>query len=100
MGILEDVPVQGGQFLVPCDFIVLDMDKDYPAPFILGCPFLATAGAVIDVQTGTMSFTVCGERVDFHFPPPTQPPTPGAHSTPSAPTPPLFPPALGVAITD
>jgi len=58
VGILEDVPVQVGQFLVRCDFIVLDMDEDYLAPFILGRPFLATAGAVINVQIGTMSFTV------------------------------------------
>ena len=86
VGILEDVPVQVGNFLVPCDFIVLDMDDAFPPPFILGRPFLATAGAVIDVQTGTMSFTVCGERVDFHFLPPIPSPAPGAHSALAAPT--------------
>jgi len=89
-----------GKFLIPYDFIVLDMAEDFPAPLILGRPFLATAGAVIDVQTGTMSFTVCGERLDFYFPPPAPPPTPGAHSILSAPTPSPFPPAPGVAITD
>ena len=76
VGTLEDVPVQVGNFLVPCDFIVLDMDDSFPPPFILGRPFLATARAVIDVQTGTMSFTVCGERVDFHFSPPIPSPAP------------------------
>jgi len=99
VGILEDIPVQVGQFLVPCDFIVLDMDEDYPAPFILGHPFLATPGAVIDVQTGTMSFTVCGERVDFCIPPPTSSPAPGAHSafaTPTVSTPPHPPPTATI----
>jgi len=44
VGILEDVPIQVGKFLIPCDFIVLDMDEDFPTPLILGRPFLATAG--------------------------------------------------------
>jgi len=26
MGILEDVPIQVDKFIIPCDFIVLDMD--------------------------------------------------------------------------
>ena len=68
VGLLEDVPLQVGKFLIPCDFVVLDMDEDFPTPLILGRPFLATAGAMIDVQTGTISFTICGERVDFSFP--------------------------------
>ena len=49
IGILDDVPIQMGKFLIPCDFIVLAMDEDFPAPLILGRPFLATTGAVIDV---------------------------------------------------
>ena len=44
VGILEDVPVQVGMFLVLCDFVVLDMDEDFPTPLILGRLFLATAG--------------------------------------------------------
>ena len=34
VGILEDIPVQASTFLVPCDFVVLDMDEDFPAPLI------------------------------------------------------------------
>ena len=49
------------------------MDKDFSAPLIFGRPFRSTAGAVIDVQVGTLSFQLCGERVDFSFPPPAQP---------------------------
>ena len=90
VGILEDVPIQVGKFLIPCDFIVLDMDEDFPAPLIFGRPFLATAGAVIDVQAGTLSFQVCGEKVDFSFPPPAPPlapvfPPPSAAPIPHSP---------------
>jgi len=67
VGILEDVPVQVGKFVIPCDFIVMDMDENPEVPIILGRPFLATARAVIDVQADTMSFQVCGETIDFHF---------------------------------
>jgi len=73
IGILEDVPVQVGRFVIPCDFIVIDIDGNFQAPLILWRPFLATAGAVIDVQAGTLSFQLCGERVNFCFPPPTPP---------------------------
>ena len=64
--ILEDVSIQVGKFLIPCDFVVLDMDEDFPAPLIF---VLATAGIVIVVQADTLSFQLCEERVDFSFPP-------------------------------
>ena len=100
VGILEDVPVQVGTFLVPCDFVVLNMGEEFSAP-ILGLPFLATTEAVIDVPTGTMTVTMCGERIAFCFPPPTPPPNPGAHSAPAAPTLPTPPPlVLGAKLTN
>ena len=70
VGILEDIPVRVGEFVIPCDFFVVDMDESPHMPIILGRPFLATAGAEINVQAGTLSFCICGERVDFCFPPP------------------------------
>jgi len=76
MGILEDVPVQVGKFIIPSDFIVLDIDENFQAPLTLGRPFLATTGAMIDVQAGTISFQLCGKRVDFYFPQPTPSPLP------------------------
>jgi len=71
IGILEDVPVQVRRFVIPCNFIIMDMDGDFHTPLILGRPFLATAGVVIDKQASILSFQSCGERVDFCFPPPT-----------------------------
>jgi len=87
IGILEDVLIQVGKFLIPCDFINLDMDEDFSAPLILGCPFLATAGAVIDVQAGTLSFQLCEERVEFSFPPPAPPLVPALPSPSEKPIP-------------
>jgi hypothetical protein len=53
VGILEDVPVQVGNFAYPVDFVVLEME-DNAESMILGRPFLATAGAIIDVKGGTL----------------------------------------------
>jgi hypothetical protein len=48
-GILMDVPVLVENFAYHVDFIILDMN-DKSEAVILGRPFLATAGALIDVQ--------------------------------------------------
>ena len=85
VGILEDLPVQVGKFVIPCDFFIMDMDENSQAPLILGRPFLATTGALIAVQAGTLSFELCGEMVDFCFPSPTQPPGPVLSSPSEAP---------------
>ena len=59
-GILEDIPIQVGKFYIPIDFVVLDMQADFSIPIILGRPFLATAGTMIDVKEGILSFTIRG----------------------------------------
>ena len=51
-GILEDVPMKVGDYFMPGDFIILEMEEDQHIPIILGCPFLATAGVIIDVKRG------------------------------------------------
>ncbi|XP_057993032.1 uncharacterized protein LOC131174021 [Hevea brasiliensis] len=52
MGILENIPIKVGKFFIPVDFVILQMEKDVQIPIILGRPFLATAGAIIDVKNG------------------------------------------------
>ena len=52
VGIIEDVPLKVGKLFIPVDFVVLDMEEDRQIPIILGRPFLATAGAIIDVKNG------------------------------------------------
>ena len=49
----------------------MDMDESPHVPIILGRPFFATAGAIINVQAGTIIFQFYGKRVDFCFLPPT-----------------------------
>ena len=64
-GILENIPIQVGKFFVPVDFIVLDIQADFSVPIILGRPFLATAGTLIDVKEGVLSFSVGGRKLNL-----------------------------------
>ena len=64
-GILEDISVKVGEFYVPCDFMILKMEVDSHIPIILGRLFLATAGAIIDVKRGKITFEVGEEKVEF-----------------------------------
>ncbi|XP_056697859.1 uncharacterized protein [Spinacia oleracea] len=53
-------------FLV--DFLVLDIDEDARTPIILGRPFLATAGALIDVQGGLITLKAGDSKASFKLP--------------------------------
>ncbi|XP_024990554.1 uncharacterized protein LOC112524838 [Cynara cardunculus var. scolymus] len=48
-GKIEDVLVQVDKFIFPADFVILDFEADKDIPIILGRPFLATGGTLIDV---------------------------------------------------
>ncbi|KAK9943623.1 hypothetical protein M0R45_009226 [Rubus argutus] len=67
VGIVEDVLVRVDKFILPADFVILDMDEDpnieNGLPIILGSSFMATAGAKINVQKGTVKLKVLGEKV-------------------------------------
>ncbi|XP_010244714.1 PREDICTED: uncharacterized protein LOC104588472 [Nelumbo nucifera] len=65
-GIVEDVLVKVGNFIIPTDFIMLDMEEDRSMPLILGRPFLATGNALIDVQKGQLTLRINGEEVIFN----------------------------------
>ncbi|KAL8516400.1 hypothetical protein ACS0TY_014889 [Phlomoides rotata] len=64
-GVIEDVLVKVDKFIFPVDFVVLDMVEDMTIPLILGRPFLATGGAVIDVKEGKLILNVNDEHVMF-----------------------------------
>jgi hypothetical protein len=67
-GILEDVLVKVNQFILPADFIVLDMKESpmpLPLPIILGRPFMRTVDTKICVKNGTVSMKVNGEKIEF-----------------------------------
>ncbi|XP_042432609.1 uncharacterized protein LOC122019177 [Zingiber officinale] len=65
MGIVEDVPVEVGVCVIPTDFIIMDMKEDPKIPIILGRPFLATAGTLIDVKNHKLSLEIGKERIEF-----------------------------------
>ncbi|GKB24369.1 reverse transcriptase domain-containing protein [Tanacetum coccineum] len=48
-GIIENVLTKVDKFILPIDFVILDMIEDSGILIILGRPFLATARAMIDV---------------------------------------------------
>ncbi|XP_042448974.1 uncharacterized protein LOC122033888 [Zingiber officinale] len=65
MRIVEDVLVEVGGCIVPTDLIILDMEEDPKIPIILGRPFLATAGAIIDVKNHRLSLKIGKEKIEF-----------------------------------
>ena len=66
-GIIEDVPVRVGEIYIPADFVVMEMEEDNQVPILLGRPFLATAGAIIDVKHGKLAVNVGKETVEFEL---------------------------------
>ncbi|KAL8520973.1 hypothetical protein ACS0TY_011498 [Phlomoides rotata] len=66
-GIVEDVLVKVDKFIFPVDFVVLDMVEDRDIHLILGRPFLATGGAMIDVRNRELTLDVNGEKVSFNI---------------------------------
>ena len=47
--------------------MVVDIKEDFKIPILLGRPFLATAGAVINVKYGKIAFHVGDEKVEFEI---------------------------------
>jgi len=67
IGVLKDVPLQVGKIFIPCDFVVMEMEEDSQIAIVLGRPFLATAGAMIDVKNGQLSLHVGEEKLEFNL---------------------------------
>jgi len=68
-GVEENIPVKIRNFLIPVDFVVLDMEVETKTPFILGRPFLSTANASIDVGAGEIQLNINGQKETFAFKP-------------------------------
>ena len=66
-GMIKDVLVKVDKFILPVDFVVLDMEKDGEIPLILDRPFLATGRALIDVHSGNLTLKVNDKEVRFNF---------------------------------
>ncbi|XP_057719656.1 uncharacterized protein LOC130934084 [Arachis stenosperma] len=66
-GIVEDLLVKVGDFIFLADFVVLDMQEEAKSSIILGRPFLATTGAIIDVQKGDLTLRLHNEKMTFNM---------------------------------
>ncbi|XP_070030090.1 uncharacterized protein [Nicotiana sylvestris] len=66
LGIIDDVLVRVEKFILPANFVILDIEVDYEVPIILGRPFLATGKALVDMEVGELTFRVGDEKVVFH----------------------------------
>ena len=69
IGVVEDVMVGVDRFTIPADFIILDCEVDSEVPIILGRPFLTTGRALIDCESGDLTFRVNNEAVVFPIAP-------------------------------
>ncbi|XP_076899702.1 uncharacterized protein LOC143553637 [Bidens hawaiensis] len=63
-GIIENLLFKVDKFVFPVDFMVLDMEADERVPIILGCPFIRTTKALIDVYDGRITLRV-GDNVIY-----------------------------------
>ncbi|XP_070025483.1 uncharacterized protein [Nicotiana sylvestris] len=66
LGVIEDVLVRVGKFILSADFVILDCEVDYEVLIILGRTFLTTRKALVDVEVGELTFRVGDEKVVFH----------------------------------
>nr|GEU91817.1 hypothetical protein [Tanacetum cinerariifolium] len=64
-GIVENVLIKFDKFILPIDYIILDIPEDSRVPIILGRPFLATARAMIDVFNKIIMLKVGDDEVIF-----------------------------------
>ncbi|XP_015947216.1 uncharacterized protein LOC107472179 [Arachis duranensis] len=64
-GVVENVLVKVGNYFLPTDFVVLDMEESCLHPITLGRPFLATGRALIDVEQGELILRIHDEQLTF-----------------------------------
>ncbi|XP_016673078.1 uncharacterized protein [Gossypium hirsutum] len=68
-GLLEDILVKVNELVFPADFYIINMEDDNTtnsSDILLGRPFLSTASAKIDVQSGTLTMEFDGDIVKFN----------------------------------
>ena len=63
--IIEDVLIKVDKFIIPIDFVVLDMEEDEKVPLILGRLFLATSRPLINVESGELTFRIGNDKVQL-----------------------------------
>ncbi|XP_059292050.1 uncharacterized protein LOC132045471 [Lycium ferocissimum] len=61
IGVIDDVLVQLGKFMLPVDFVILDCKVDKDIRIILGRPFLAMGRALMDSEKNKIKLRVNDE---------------------------------------
>ncbi|KAF3536481.1 hypothetical protein F2Q69_00021381 [Brassica cretica] len=64
-GIIRDLEVQIGNALVPADFNALDIKLNWNSSLLLGRDFLATVGALCDMNTNRLCLTLINPDVHY-----------------------------------
>ncbi|RYR19123.1 hypothetical protein Ahy_B03g063820 [Arachis hypogaea] len=72
VGVVENVLVKVGNYFLPTDFVILEMEESHLHPIILERPFLATARALIDVERGELILRIHDEQLAFNVFKPSQ----------------------------
>ncbi|XP_075486244.1 uncharacterized protein LOC142525843 [Primulina tabacum] len=65
LGCVKDVELKIDKLRLPADFVVLEVEDSKNVRIILGRPFLATAGAIIDLKQRKLTMDVEGQRVEI-----------------------------------
>nr|GEV53674.1 hypothetical protein [Tanacetum cinerariifolium] len=69
-GIVKNLLIKIDKFILPIDFIILDIIEDFRMPVILGRPLLATAHAKVDIFRKTISLEESendGKRIEVEW---------------------------------
>ena len=59
--------MQVGKFFIHCDLVVMEMEEDSQISIIIGQPFSAMTGAMIDVKSRHLSLHVGEEKLEFNL---------------------------------
>ena len=65
--ITEYVLVKAEKYILPVDFVVVDVDDDVEVPLILGRSFLPISKALIDMDGGEMTVRIGDENLTYRL---------------------------------
>src|SRR5690606_2639220 len=62
-GTIRNLHVQVGEYAIPTEFHIVEMNKNHEVPLIFGRPFMATVGAIIDMPNKRVSLCNINKEV-------------------------------------
>lgn len=67
LGVVENLVVQSGNFIIFVDFVVLEIDNGDEIPLILDTSFLVMTQANANIANVTMNLIVEGKEMEFEI---------------------------------